>query len=46
MNYSFIKTLKNDNNITYSNLKDIFKIVTNYYRDFYDIKIFDEEVKE
>ena len=46
MNYNFIKILKNDNDITYLNLKDIFKIMTNYYRDFYNIKIFDERIKK
>ena len=46
MNYNFIETLKNDNDITYSNSKDIFKITTNHYRDFYDIKIFDKGFKK
>ena len=46
MNYNFIKTLKNDNDITYSNLENIFKIMMNYYRDLYNIKIFDERIKK
>ena len=46
MNYNFIKILKNDNNITYSNLKDIFKTITNYYRNLYDIKTFDEKIRK
>ena len=46
MNYNFIKILKNNNNIMYSNLKDILKITTNYYRDFYNIKTFNEGVKK
>ena len=46
MNYNFIKTLKNDNNITYSNSKNIFKITINYYRNLYDTKILDERVKK
>ena len=46
MNYNFIETLKDNNNITYSNSKDILKITTNYYQNFYDIKIFDEKIKK
>ena len=46
MNYNFIKTLKNDDDITHSNSKDIFKITMNYYRGFYDIKTFDEKIKK
>ena len=46
MNYNFIKTLKNDNDITYSNSEDIFKITINYYRDLYNIKTFDEKIKK
>ena len=46
MNYNFIKTLKNDNDITYSNSKDILKITTDYYRNFYNIKTFDERIKK
>ena len=46
MNYNFIKTLKNDNNITYSNSKNIFKITINYYRNLYDTKILDERIKK
>ena len=46
MNYNFIKILKNNNDIIYSNSKDIFKITTNYYRDFYNIKIFNKKIKE
>ena len=32
--------------MTYSNLKDIFKITTNYYQNLYNIKTFDERVKK
>ena len=46
MNYNFIKILKNNNDITYSDLKDNFKITINYYRGFYDIKTFNEKIKK
>ena len=46
INYNFIKILKNKNNITYSNSKDILKIITNYYQNLYDIKTLDEKIKK
>ena len=46
MNCNFIKILKNNNDIICSNSKNIFQTTTNYYRDFYDIKTFDEKIKK
>ena len=37
MNYNFIKTLKDNNDIAYSNSKNIFKIITNYYIEIFTI---------
>ena len=46
MNYNFIKTLIKKIKKTYSNSKDILKIITNYYQNLYDIKTSDEKIKK
>ena len=46
MNYNFIKTLKDNNDTTYSNSKNILKIITNYYQNLYDTKTFNKKIKK
>ena len=46
MNYNFIKKLKNNNEMKYIDIENIFKIIINYYKKFYNIKFFNKKTKK